>query len=97
MAFTVVVSPATKQALAEALDWYKTRSPKAANAFRVEVLAAFNLVAEDSYKWAIWDAPMRRYVLKQYPYTVYFSASSMAVRILAAGHHRRRANYWVNR
>jgi toxin ParE1/3/4 len=97
MAFAVVVSPATKQELAEAFDWYKTRSPKAANAFRAEVLAAFNLVAEDPHKWAIWDAPVRRYVLKQYPYTVYFSASSTEVRILAVGHHRRRANYWVNR
>jgi hypothetical protein len=38
---------------------------------------------------------VRRFVIKHYPYAVYFSIEDQVVNILAVGHHRRRAGYWL--
>ena len=97
MPYAVVVSPAVKQEMAEAYGWYKARNVRAASAFRAEVLSAFEVIARDPVRWQLWDDPIRRYVLKQYPYTVYFAVESDEVRILALGHHRRHAGYWQAR
>ena len=97
MDYVVVVSPAVKLEMAEAFDWYNTRSAKAAHAFRSEVLSVFDLLKHEPEQWALWDEPVRRYILKQYPYTVYFSVIDREVRILAVGHHKRQAGYWKNR
>lgn len=97
MGYVVTVSPAVKQEMAEAYEWYKARSERAAGAFRAEVLAAFDLIAIDPVRWSLWDESIRRYVLKQYPYTVYFAVTPGEVRILAVGHHRRQAGYWRGR
>jgi plasmid stabilization system protein ParE len=94
MGFALVVSPAVKQELTDAYGWYKFRDLKAAIAFRAEVLVAFYLIAQDPERWARWDDVVRRYVMQQYPYTVYFTIAASEVRILAVGHHRRQAGYW---
>ena len=94
MALRYVVSPAAKREIAEAFDWYSAKNNSAGKSFRSEVLAAFELISNDPEKWPLWDDRVRRYILKQYPYTVYFVAASGEVRILAVGHHRRQANYW---
>jgi toxin ParE1/3/4 len=93
----VRVSPAVQREMAEAFAWYQARSPKAANAFRAEVLATFDLIAHAPERWPLWDDMVRRCILKQYPYTVYFSIVPGEVRILAVGHHRRHAGYWEGR
>ncbi|MDO9236265.1 MAG: type II toxin-antitoxin system RelE/ParE family toxin [Aquabacterium sp.] len=95
MSFVVVVSPAVKQEMAEAYEWYRSRSVKAASAFRSEVLTAFELLSNDPERWPLWDESIRRFVLKKYPYTVYFSVYIDEVRILAVGHHRRKTGYWI--
>jgi plasmid stabilization system protein ParE len=94
MQFELVVSLAVKQELAEAYGWYQSRNPRAAAAFRSEVFAAFDLIVQDPERWALWDDMVRRYVLKQFPYSAYFTIAASEVRILAVGHHRRQAGYW---
>lgn len=94
MAWKVVVALAAKQDLAQSYDWYKTKSPSAARSFRVEVIAAFELIAQAPEQWALWDDTVRRYVLKQFPYTVYFEVLDAELRILAVGHHRRQPGFW---
>jgi toxin ParE1/3/4 len=97
MQFTMVVSPDVKQEISDAFNWYRERNVKAAEGFRSEVLAALDLIVKDPARWALQDESVRRYVLKHYPYSVYFSILEVQVRILAVGHHRRRAGYWVGR
>ncbi|HSI59270.1 MAG TPA: type II toxin-antitoxin system RelE/ParE family toxin [Ideonella sp.] len=94
MAFSVEVSPGAKLDLSSAFDWYREKSSKAGNAFRAEVLGVFDLLSEDPGRWAVWDGDIRRFVMKRYPYTVYFEIDEAIVRILAVGHHRRAPRYW---
>ena len=72
MAFTETITPGAKQDVSAAFGWYREKSAKAASSFRSEVLAAFDLVERNSASWALWDEGVRRFVMKQFPYTVYF-------------------------
>ena len=97
MAFRVEISARAKQDVSTAFDWYREKSAKAASSFRSEVLAAFDLVERNPASWALWDEGVRRFVMKQFPYTVYFEIDGTVVRILAVGHHRRQPDYWGGR
>ncbi len=97
MAFKVEVSPEAKQDVRTAFDWYKERSAKAANAFRAEVLSVFDLIAQDPNCWGRTEESVHRFVMKRYPYTVYFEIGMTAIRILAVGHHRRLPGHWAGR
>jgi plasmid stabilization system protein ParE len=94
MSYRVNISPAVRQEVAEAYRWYAERSSKAAEAFQDEVLDAFDLIGRDPERFALWDELIRRYVLKHYPYSVYYSLGNGEVNILAVGHNRRLAGYW---
>jgi toxin ParE1/3/4 len=97
MPFKMVVSPDVKREISDAFNWYRERNVKAAESFRTELLAALDLIVQDPERWALYDESVRRYVLKHYPYTVYFSIHEGQVRVLAVGHHRRRVGYWAGR
>jgi len=97
MSFRLNISPAVKQELAEAYAWYAERSEKAAEAFQDEVLGAFDLIGRHPERFALWDDLVRRFVLKHYPHSVYYSVGDRVVNILAVGHNRRSAGYWLKR
>lgn len=95
--FRLNISPAVKQEMAQAYGWYAERNEKAADDFREEVLAAFDLIARHPDLFPLWDDLVRRFILKHFPYTVYYSVSDRVVNILAVGHNRRSAGYWLVR
>jgi len=97
MSFRLIISPAVKQEIAEAFAWYAERNSQAADNFREEVLAAFGLIAQHPERFPLWGDVVRRFVMKHYPYAVYYSVGDQVVNILAVGHNRRRAGYWQKR
>lgn len=97
MGFRIVVSPAVMREMAEAYEWYRARNAMAASNSRAEVSAAFELIASDPKRWAVWSDAIRRHVLRQYPYAVYFTLVGEEVGVLAVGHQRRQAGYWRQR
>ncbi len=92
--YTVTVSPSAKSDVGAAFDWYNERSTKAASSFRTELLAVFDLLTSNPERWALQDKTVRRLVMKQFPYTVYFEVVGWVVWILAVGHHSRKPNHW---
>lgn len=97
MGFRLNISPAVKQEMAEAFAWYAERNAEAAENFREEVLGAFGLIAQHPDWFPLWGDVVRRFVMKHYPYAVYYSVGDQVVNILAVGHNRRRAGYWQKR
>ncbi|CAN5372677.1 hypothetical protein BH11PSE9_BH11PSE9_36340 [soil metagenome] len=97
MAFAVEVSPGAQRDARGAYEWYRERSTKAADSFRTELLKAFELISENPAAWSAVSGNIRRFVLKRYPYTVYFEFDGSVVWILAIGHHRQRPHVWAGR
>jgi plasmid stabilization system protein ParE len=74
--FRLNISPDVKQEMAQAYGWYAERNEKAADDFREEVLAAFDLIARHP---------------ERFPYTVYYSVGDRVVNIPVIDHNHRLA------
>lgn len=75
----------------------RKEAPRPRLRFEPEVLAVFDRLTSDPDQWARQDETVRRFVMKQFPYTVYFEVVGQDVWILAVGHHSKKPNYWGGR
>lgn len=95
--FVVEIAPAAEGEIGDAFLWYRERNPLAAEAFRSEVFDAIDRIAEAPATWPADDEGNRKYVLRRFPYSVFYEVLGSIVTILAVAHHRRRPNYWRER
>ncbi len=95
--FEVEVLPDAEAEIREAFLWYFERSPIAADAFRMEALAAVDRLETDALMWPEDEEAIRRYILQHFPYTVFYEIQGKSVTILAVAHHRRKPDYWRER
>ena len=97
MRYEVSLLPLAEEEIGEAFRWYSERSPSAANAFRSEVFAAIDRLAEDPTMWPADDEGVRYYILRSFPYTMHYEIAGTSVTVLAVAHQRRRPGYWQDR
>jgi plasmid stabilization system protein ParE len=88
---------AAREELREAVEWYATRSQRAAATFLREVDRATGLIAESPDLWPRFDGEVQRYVLRSYPYSLLYRKVGTAIEIIAVAHHKRRPGYWRGR
>jgi toxin ParE1/3/4 len=81
-----------------AFDWYLERSPDAALRFDAEVDRALAQIIQAPQRWAAGPHPTRRFLLRQFPFTlIYRERSSGDIQILAVAHTSRKPRYWKER
>ncbi|MGH9883881.1 MAG: type II toxin-antitoxin system RelE/ParE family toxin [bacterium] len=81
-----------------AIAWYRARSRDAARGLANAVDEGLHSIRERPLAWPIWrGGPVRRRVLRRFPYSLFFSLNDNMVVILAVAHHSRRPGYWVHR
>jgi plasmid stabilization system protein ParE len=97
MRYEVSLLPCAEEEIGEAFRWYSERSSSAANAFRSEVFAAIDSLAEDPTMWPADDEGVRYYILRRFPYTIHYEIADASVIVLAVAHQRRRPGYWQER
>lgn len=97
MGFQVSLLPQAEEEIEEAFHWYFARSPFAADAFRTEVVAAIDGLAEDPLMWPADGEGVRYYIFRRFPYTIHYEVTGSAVTVLAVAHQRRRPGYWQDR
>ena len=96
-AYDVVVLPEAEAELREAFLWYFERSPIAADAFRSEAIDAIDCLGATANMWPGDDDGFRRYILRHFPYTVFYELDGQRVTVFAVAHQRRRPGYWRKR
>jgi plasmid stabilization system protein ParE len=75
-------------------------SPLVATAFVAEVEAAIQTLLASPTTWAVIEEPqIRRYLLKQFPYSIYYrwESDQDRVSIYAVMHFSRRPSHWRDR
>jgi plasmid stabilization system protein ParE len=97
MSFRVSLLPAAEEEIEEAFHWYFERSLFAADAFRTEVIAAIDSLAEDPLRWPADSEAVRYYIVRRFPYTIHYEVAATEVIVLAVAHQRRRPGYWQER
>ena len=95
--FDVELLPEAEAEMREAFMWYFERSPIAADAFRIEAIDAIDRLEADAAAWPEDEDGIRRYILRHFPYTVFYEIRGQAVTVLAIAHQRRRPGYWQTR
>ncbi len=89
--------PEASTELEEAFSWYLERSSRAAEAFLHEWESAITLISSSPAVWPFFETGTRRYVLRQFPYSVIYREMKDGIEIVALMHHKRRPGYWHQR
>jgi plasmid stabilization system protein ParE len=95
--YQVSLLPLAEEEIKEAFHWYSERSAFAADAFRAEVFAAVDSLAEDPTMWPADAEGVRHYILRRFPYTLHYAIAASDVTVFAVAHQRRRPGYWHER
>jgi plasmid stabilization system protein ParE len=77
--------------------WYLQRSPLSAVAFAHAVDRAVSRIIEAPNSYQIALHGTRKFVLKRFPFTLFYLSLKGEVVIVALAHQRRRPGYWSNR
>ena len=81
-----------------AFDWYLEQSGDAALRFDAEVERALALIIEAPRRWALGSYSTRRFLLRQFPFTlVYRELTPGEIQIVALAHTSRKPKYWKPR
>jgi toxin ParE1/3/4 len=81
-----------------AFDWYLERSPDAAVKFDAEVDRALALIVEAPRRWAAGPHQTRKFLLRQFPFTLIYRERALGdIQVVAVAHTSRRPGYWRER
>jgi len=90
------VKPAEDE-LAEALDHYNETTSGLGDRFLGEVREAVRLIEEFPYNSPVIDRKVRRKVVFEFPYSLFYIVGPEEIVILAVAHQKRRPLYWRRR
>jgi toxin ParE1/3/4 len=88
------------EAVAEAqaaVQWYREKSPSAADAFLAELDRAAERIAENPGMYPHYVRGTRRYLLQRFPFYLVYHQVAGKLQIVAIAHGRRKPGYWKKR
>jgi plasmid stabilization system protein ParE len=81
-----------------AFDWYLERSPDAALRFDAEVDRALAQIVEAPRRWAAGPHATRKFLLRQFPFTLIYRERALGeIQVVAVAHTSRKPGYWRQR
>ncbi len=88
------------EALAEFIDagrYYNQRVPGLGDEFVDEIEAGIEVILRGPDVWRIVEDDVRRYLVKRFPYGIYYTIEDGVVLIWAIKHLHRHPDYWKGR
>jgi len=79
------------------VEWYRERSPQAAEAFVNELCRAIEQISDHPKLYFVSEFGTRRILLRKFPYLVVFRETANGIEVIAVAHGRRRPGYWRHR
>lgn len=93
----LVLHPEALQEAEDARAWYRERSSAAAERFTAELSDGMAQVTQSPTVWPAFRRGTRRYLLRNFPYSIVFVLKGDSILVLAVAHDKRRAGYWASR
>jgi plasmid stabilization system protein ParE len=81
----------------QAADEYDQARPELGDEFLAAVERAVELIVVAPHRWPRVDRRHHRFVLKRFPYSIFYRFSETEVIVVAVAHHKRRPGYWSRR
>jgi plasmid stabilization system protein ParE len=91
------IHPAVVEEMKRALHWYFQRSESAALNLRAELERALKLVTEFPQRWPSGERGTRKFVLRRFPFAVFYRERENTIEVIAFAHGYRRPGYWQER
>ena len=93
----LIYHPEAEAELVDAAEYYEERLTGLGEEFLDAVDAAVGVVMSDPLRAALCGQGVRRYLLKRFPYALYYRPGADEIRVLAVKHHSRHPDYWKQR
>jgi len=93
----VVFHPLAEQELVEAANFYEARAAGLGNDFIGEVEHMLAQIAADPEAGNILAGPIRRRLVRRFPFAILYQARAQNLSAIALMHLRRRPGYWRRR
>ena len=99
----VQLHPQAEEELYEAARWYEEQLPGLGGDLMTEVEHWLDAIPETPLAWPLWpgvarvDPPIRRALLRRFPFAVSYQAFAKCIIVLAFAHTSRRPLYWMDR
>lgn len=94
---TLRVRAVARREIDVAFEWYRVRSPRAAEAFLTELADAIRRIREAPERFPVVHGRLRRVLLDRYPYGVYFKDLPKVVSVVGVIHGRQHPDTWLRR
>lgn len=89
--------PEAEEEYLTSLSWYRDRSLIAAINFQSAIEEAVTRIASAPQRWPVYLDSFRRYVLRQFPFSIIYQELLSEIVVFAVAHARRKPGYWRNR
>lgn len=93
----VVLRPQARAELVDDWSWYEEQRPGLGDELVTCVEAAFSQPARAPLAHPVVDEPVRRVLVRRFPYAVFFVPGPDGLLVLAVAHVRRKPGYWNDR
>jgi plasmid stabilization system protein ParE len=89
--------PEAEEEYLTSLAWYSERSPMAAANFESAVEDALEKIGRAPQRWPLYFNSFRKYLLRQFPFSIIYQEFTSQIVVFAVAHGRRRPGYWRDR
>ena len=90
----IVYHPDAESELLEAARFYEGRVTGLGDRFLQEYEAAIATIRDAPERWLLVEGDLRRFLMRRFPYAIYYRVEGDLLRILVVKHHSRRPGYW---
>jgi toxin ParE1/3/4 len=94
---TLLVSPEARDDIAEAIDWFRERSPELSARFRLELEETYLRISEHPEIHPLVYRSFRRALLRHFPYSVYYVVHEDAAVVVGVVHQAQHPSTWKRR
>ena len=95
MAYKVSITPLTFLEIDEAVFWYEKQLPYLGQRFLTEINKSIGEIQEKPENYLLVHPPVRRKILKNFPYKLYYLIKDKNAIVIIALLHAKRSNYYI--
>jgi toxin ParE1/3/4 len=93
----LIFHPEAEEELFSSIAFYNQQSSGLGIEFLEEIERCFNLIRDNPKRWKILKKGIRQYIVRRFPYLIFYIYDRNQVFIVAIAHNCRKPDYWKER
>lgn len=95
--FSLHLSDDAESDLEFSYSFYYEENPKVADIFFIRINKSFESIKSDPYSYPIVYKNVRKFIVKKFPFVVYYQIVESAIKVIAIFHTSRNPEIWNDR